>query len=193
MSRKTFALIFALFIIAFVLVLVSVYSPTSNTKNLNPQPTPTVKLLPQNLSDLRFGKLESLRSPISTISAKNVYSLPIEIDTYNKVSLIQLELSYDPKMLEQLVIIPGNFFKTPKIYLNQIIEEKGRISYAIGSEDNMSGVTGKGTVANVSFQTKIKPPIQTRITFLPKTLVRAIDKNESVLRSRDSVIIIIDK
>jgi len=177
MSKRTLFLIFALLLITFVLLLVAFYQP--QTSKTAPAVTAPKKLTAQ--TTLSFG------IPVTATSASVLttnYSLPVEILTGgNKVTAVQLELQYDPEVLTNVAVIPGPFFGTTSdVLLNQIDAETGRISYALSVGLTAQGVIGKGTVATVTFSSKVKTPEKTAILFLPKTLVTASGINESVLK-----------
>ncbi|MBI2049566.1 hypothetical protein HYT32_01545 [Candidatus Roizmanbacteria bacterium] len=191
MSKRTFILIFTLFTIAFVLVIVAIYSPTtSNIPAVIPAPTLQPETLAQ--TDLRFGTPVKLPVAISTSEAKIVYSLPVNIAAVNnKITAVQLEMSYDSNALTEVVVTPGNFFENPVLFLNQIDDKNGRISYAIGVAPNSEGIDGEGQVATLSFQTKLPLTETTNIYFLPKTKVSGEGTNQSVLKSTNSATIVL--
>lgn len=192
MSKRTFALIFTLFTVAVVLVIIALYNPSSYETKIVVVPTPTKTPMPLAQTELRFGKL-STAYPIELESKKPpVYSLPILISTgTNKVTAVQLELSYDPQMMTAISLAPSNFFPKPVSLLNQIDEKNGRISYAIGTSPNESGIQGEAVVAILTFQTRSLLPGQTNISFLPKTQVAAEGINPSVLKEAFSAQIVI--
>ena len=188
MSKRTFTLIFTLFTVAFILVMVALYTPSSSDIAIV---IPTPKVIPTMLAQtsLRFGTSTKLPVAISSPEAKMVYSLPITISTENnRVTAVQIEMSYDPKVLTEVVVTPGSFFEKPVIFLNHIDDENGRISYAIGVSPNEQGKDGEGLVATLSFQGRSKVK-QTNISFLPKTLVMAEGVGQSVLKSTNSATI----
>lgn len=175
MSKRTLFLIFALFLIAFVLLAMALYQPQA------PKVTPVKTVVKESVAQtvLSFGNSSLVASSASTLS----YSIPVNISTgKNKVTAVQLELQYDPEILTNIIISPGSFFTKPDVLLNQIDTKTGRISYAFGVGLADEGVVGKGTIANLTFSTKTKTPARTTITFLPKTLVTAQGINESVLK-----------
>ena len=177
MSKRTLFLIFALFLITFVLLLVAFYQP--QTSKTAPAVTAPKKLVAQAI--LSFG------TPVIATSSPTLipeHSLPVEISTGgNKVTAVQLELQYDPQVLTSVTVAPGPFFGTTSdVLLNQIDAETGRISYALSVGLTAQGVTGRGIVATVTFSSKVKTPGKTAILFLPKTLVTASGINESVLK-----------
>lgn len=188
MSKRTLFLIFSLFIITSVLLVLALYAPS------NPKPvqivTPPKEPIEQTV--LSFG------APVvaTSSSATNVnYSVPVNIETgKNKVTAIQLELQFDPKVLTNVVITPGSFFKNPTELLNQIDTKTGRISYAVGVGLTDQGVMGKGVVVTITSGAKAESdsakaglPQQTSIIFLPKTLVTAEGTTASVLKQTNNI------
>lgn len=176
MSKRTLFLIFALFVITFVLLMMALYQPQA------PKATQTATIKePVAQTTLTFGSpLIATSSSIFTLN----YSLPINISTgKNKATAVQLELQYDPAVLTNVAVVPGSFFANPQVLLNQIDAKTGRISYAFGVGLTDQGVTGKGIVANLTFSARAAViPTKTAIIFLPKTLVTAEGVNETVLK-----------
>lgn len=176
MSKRTLFLIFALFLITFVLLLIALYQPQAPKT----AQTATIKE-PVGQTILSFGNPSTATSsPVLTLD----YSLPININTFkNKVTTIQLELQYDPEILINVAVVPGSFFANPEVLLNQVDSKTGRISYAFGVGLTDQGIVGKGTVANILFSTKVKTSEKTAIIFLPKTLVTAQGVTQTVLKT----------
>lgn len=180
MSKRTLFLIFALFLITFVLLMMALYKPQSS-KTAQIVPTPVESITQTTLS---FGKLtvatssSTLRQP-----AYRNYSLPIEISTgKNKVTTVQLELMYDTRLLTNVAITPGSFFTKPNVLLDKIDVETGRVSYALSIGPTGQASTGKSVVANLTFSVKTNISEEVAIIFLPKTLVTAEGINDSVLK-----------
>jgi len=176
MSRRTLFLIFALFLITFVLLMIALFQPQS------PKATPIKPVAKESVAQtvLSFGV-----PVIATSSSTSVlnYSLPVNIISgKNKVTVVQLELQYDPLVLTDVAITPSSFFPKPDVLLNQIDTKTGRISYALSVGLTGEGIIDKGTVANLAFSVKAQAPTKTIIIFLPKTLVAAAGINESVLK-----------
>jgi hypothetical protein len=176
MSKRTLFLIFALIIITFVLLMTAIYQPqTPKTAQITPAPVESVE---QTI--LSFGN-----PVIATSSSASIlsYSLPVNITTgKNKVTAVQLELQFDPLLLSNIAVTPDSFFLNPSVLLNQIDYKTGRISYAFGIGPTGQGITGQGTVANLTFSVKAGTPVKTAIIFLPKTLVTAEGISKSVLK-----------
>lgn len=177
MSKRTLFLIFSLFIITSVLLAMAIYQPQSpkEAQEITPSPEePTAQTI------LSFGNPSTGTSSSALIQT---YSLPVEISTgKNKVTVVQLELQYDPAFLSDITAIPGSFFTNPIALLNQVDTKTGRISYALSINSSEKGIAGKGTVAYIIFSAETKMPKKTAIIFLPKTLVIAEKTNESALK-----------
>lgn len=187
MSKRTLFLIFALFVIAFVLLMIAFYKP-SIQPSLPTETFPTPKIALEQTT-LAFGE------PViaaSSSSSKLKYSLPINITTgTNSVTAIQLELQYNPAVLTNVSVIPGTFFNNPVPIFNEIDAKTGRISYAFGISPADNGVKGSGIAATLTFETNAGIPQQTTISFLPKTLVTAEETTQSVLRATNDIVLII--
>lgn len=185
MSKRTLFLIFALFLITSVLLIMALYKPNPKPSSTQLIPTPKEEIAQTILS---FGQ------PVATSSSSiNLnYSLPINIATgTNKVTAVQLELQYDPKVLINVAVTPGVFFKNQVILLNQIDVKTGRITYAFGINPGEQGVDGQGTAATLTFEAKAGTPQQTVILFLPKTLVTAENTDRSVLKQTNNIQLIV--
>lgn len=176
MSKRTLFLIFALFIITFVLFVLALYKPSP----INPPiTTPTITPQPVAQTILLFGQPVATSSSIAGLN----YSVPINIITgSNSVTAVQLEMQYDPEVLTNVSVTPGVFFKNQEILLNQIDVKTGRITYAFGVGLKDQGVVGNAVIATLSFEVKSATPRQTSILFLPKTLVTAEGIAQSVLK-----------
>lgn len=185
MSKRTLFLIFALFIITFVLLLVTLYKPAS------PEPAPQVMAPKESIEQtvLSFGQ------PAATASSSigNVaYSLPINIATgSNSVTAVQLELQYDPEVLTNVSVTSNSFFKNPTVLLNEIDTKTGRITYAFGVGIQDQGMVGKGVAATLNFEARAGTPKETTILFLPKTLVTAEETDRSVVKQTNNITLIV--
>jgi len=176
MSKRTLFLIFALFLITFVLLIMAFYQPQAAPKVTRIIPTP-VSVAQTVLS---FGNPTiATTSSITTLN----YSLPVNIDTAtNRVTSVQLELQYDPAVLTNVKVSVSPLITKPDILLNQIDPVTGRITYAFGVGLTGKSITGKQTVAYITFSAKAKTLEKTAIIFLPKSLVAAENVSQSVLK-----------
>lgn len=186
MSKRTLFLIFALFLITFVLLMMALYQPQASKVIQSVIPTPKAPVAQTVLS---FGNLSTATSssPLRQSADLN-YSVPINISSgKNQVTAVQLEMQYDPAILTNVVVTTGSFFPKPDVLLNQVDSKTGRISYAFGVGLSGQGIAGQGTAATLNFSVKAGTAQKTAIIFLPKTLVTAQGVNESVLKEANVV------
>jgi hypothetical protein len=170
---KTFLLIVVLALITGGLVALALV-PKTPTKQ---ETAKVAKVTPNPIQTT----LTISSTPIPQATASS-YTTDIVINTgQNRVTSVQLELSYDPKVLTKVNINEGSFFTNPNIILKNIDPKNGRITFAISPADEM-GALGQGILAKITF-TAPKNIAPTRIDFLPKTKVSAEDTSESVLKS----------
>ena len=178
MPRKTFILISLLVLITACLLGLALIPNLKTVK-------PTIK----HVVNIDYAQTQlSLSIPTALLSAG--YKTDVLISTgKNKVTVVQLELNYDPKMLANVDIRPGTFFTTPTILLKKIDAVNGRIVYILGISLGDTPVIGNGTVATITFspilgQTTVKTPIN----FEPKTAVNAVGYVQSVLLKSTGVL-----
>lgn len=190
MSKRTIALI-ALLIVSTAFLLALALNPQSKTtpKTIAPAPTKMPVLADSILSI----SPNSLTLP--TGRAQNG-TLNIDINTgRNKVTAVQLELSYDPSIFKNVEISSPSgqgFFENPIVLLKNIDSKNGRITYALGIAPTGNGKSGAGTVATITFQAQSNTPLQAQFTFLPKSLVTAEAVTSSVLKQGQAGVIIFE-
>lgn len=127
----------------------------------------------------------------STLSFKKYgQSADIIIDTHsNAVSGVQLNISYDPKILTTVQLLPGTFFDNPNTLLNSIDTTKGIISYAVAIKPSAQQKKGKGVIATILFQPVSDTTGYTRLTFLSQTKITSEGINSSVLKTFQGIIL----
>lgn len=181
MSKRTIALIIALFVITVALIVLAVY-PITNKTTVSITPTPTASVAQ---TVLVFAPPEvATVSATATPSAGQTYSVDVNILTgKNKVNAVQLELSYDPTVLTNVDIQPGTFFTNPTPLLKTVDVSLGRISYALVVPLGEAGKQGTGTIATLTFKSLLRTGEKTTLKFLPKTQVAAEGIQTSVLKS----------
>lgn len=183
MPKRTIALIVILIGVTVGLVLLSVYTGKTPT---TPTPEP-------GKEQVSFTKTTLVLSNDPTkVAGSNSYEVPVTINSENKVSAVQLELTYDPKALSNVDIVTGTYFTDPTVLLKKIDEKTGRITFAFGLGLGQNTVTGSGTVALIRFRPNVGFKT-TEINFLPKTQVSAIDQRRSVLKAATSALINLEK
>lgn len=166
-----------LLIIVLALITISLVALALLPKKPAPTPTPVAKITPNPIQTT----LTISSTPVAG-STPSAYKTDVIVNTgQNNITSVQLELSYDPKVLTNVDIETGSFFINPVIALKTIDKVNGRITYAISPADEI-GVLGQGILAKISFKT-LKKNVSTTIDFLPKTQVNAEETTQSVLKS----------
>lgn len=179
MSRKTIALISGLVLLTIVLVALAVKtsqpsSQTSPTAQNESNPTTAVE-----------AKTMLYMAP-ATVTG-NTASVNVGLDSQdNEITAVQMEISYDPKVLSFVSVTPSSLFAQGVPLINTVDRKNGRISYAVGLSPQQVSTphTGKIDVATLEF-TKIgsaSGSTSTEIQFLPKSLVSARGVAQSVLK-----------
>lgn len=126
---------------------------------------------------------------VEKTGSSQMLNVTIQADQ-EKITAAQIELSYDPKLITNVDIVPGTFFTNPTVLLKEIDSKNGRVSYAIGVPPAGVAKTGSGIIANISF-TPIGKNQSTQISFLQKTLTSAEGMNYSTLKSATGATIIL--
>lgn len=197
MSKKTLALIITLLILTIVLVVVAIYTretPLTQTSEQTSQedqttdatPTPSVAQ-----TTLALSPNPVYPNTTGTTSATTVY---VNIDTgTNEVSAVQLEIQYDPTVLTNMRVMPGDFFQNPNVLpIGGVDPQNGRITYAIGPGNIRQSQSGTGTVAVLQFVPRATAGItESEITLLESSLVTQLGQAESVLKERKSTRVVL--
>lgn len=182
MNKKTLLLILILALATAGLIYLAVKTPNTPEQQVALTPTPTVSPNAHSMLSLAQASATESSSSAGSLQGKTQsQTLAVSIQTTNKVNAVQLELSFDPKVLTNVTLTPGPFFTQPTILINSVNTNDGRISYALAQQLTAPGATGSGVVAYISFDTLPTAQKQTTISFLPKTAVTADGILESVL------------
>jgi hypothetical protein len=121
----------------------------------------------------------SALTPVAT--SANVYTSNITLTTERgKTTAVEIELSYDPKVLSNVDIKPGPFFSNPTILSKKIDAVNGKVSYILGIGLGQYPVDGNGTIAILSFTPLLKSGIAT-LVLLPKSEVTVAGTRPSIL------------
>lgn len=102
--------------------------------------------------------------------------------TQQKAGLLQLEIGYDPMILTAVNVAPGDYFKNPKVLLQNINQHTGRISYALRCQQSFPTdiciMQPDQPAIIISFTINpLAPKDTTMVELLPKTLLKTTDEN----------------
>ncbi|HSX40037.1 MAG TPA: cohesin domain-containing protein [Candidatus Saccharimonadales bacterium] len=115
------------------------------------------------------------------------YALAAYLDAgKNLITIAQLELTFDPKVLSNVSIQPGPFFTNPNVLLKKVDETKGTVSFIVGIKPGEHGQSGSGKIAILTFHIK-QPGVYTTINFSDKSIVSAQGFSKSVLKFSQGV------
>lgn len=187
MSGKTITLIVGLCVLTIALVVLAVKmnkpaAPSSQEQASAPTPTPVahtaLSFSPQTVSvNTKTGETQSLAVMINTNG--------------DPVSGIQLELSFDPKIVTLKTITPGTFLPNALVLLPAKIDNtRGTATIIFAKTPSQQPKAGSGLAATVTYT--IKPGVtatQTQIKILPKSEISATGMKDSVLKSSDTATI----
>ncbi|MCL5439276.1 MAG: cohesin domain-containing protein [Patescibacteria group bacterium] len=175
MSKKTLALIGGLFIITAILI----YMAVSPNKGI----TPTSIISRPSPAAVASSMLTLSPNPLVLSSQSGSVNVDLNSGT-NRVTGVQLELQYDPKVLTNIEVTPGTFFDNPVVLSKNIDPVKGLISYMIAIQPiNGTPKKGAGTVATITFQAQGNPGQTSEIKFREKTAVSAFTDTGAAIPS----------
>jgi hypothetical protein len=167
MPNKTLILIGVLSLIAIILLGFAVYIGLPNKSGQK-----QVQVLKTTLS---------ASTPVVASSSANTYVSNITLTTEReKTTAVEIELTFDPKILTSVDIKPGPFFPNPTILSKKIDTVKGNVSYILGIGLGQIPVNGNGAVAIFSFTPALQSGITT-IRLLPKSKVTVSGVRPSIL------------
>ena len=148
----------------------------------------TVYLL-EKRQELRTGAVASTVLSFPTEVNKRVgdsFAVNIQIDTgENQVSGADLEITFDPNVLECLSLSPGTFLVNPNSWYERIDNDSGRIVYTLGSFDSRRG---SGVFASIDFRAKNAGTSPLR--FEAGTSVAGIGENEALQETVSGTVIV---
>jgi len=197
MPKKTTTLIIVLLIFTAGLIYIAIQTEKETPPPITEEPVTqeTVKdIVPtiQPRTDIFF-------TPQTIDYAQNPqpsYTTDILINTNGQlISGVQIELSYDPEILASVTINPAvdSIFGTnAAILVNSVDQELGRITLAMAGGLNDAEVSGTGKIATLTFSTNFSTTPSTQISFLPKTTVRSLKSTNSLLKSAQSLTVILN-
>lgn len=177
MSKRTLGLIIFLIAVTGLLLYLAV-APKTSAPLLTPPPASPPRVSPTPVPSAIL-----LLSPnpltISSLSG----SLEVKLDAKDeKVTGVQLELSFEPKVITKITVQAATFFTNPVILINDVNYKTGRISYALAIAPAAEAQGGKGVLATIEFTAQAGTAQTTQINLLPKTLVTARGVASSVLK-----------
>lgn len=126
----------------------------------------------------------SFTPPSLNVSSGEQFDVFVSVDTSQNLALgVDLKISYDPQILEALVVEDAGFFSDPQILVNKIDNTSGLISFSIGS---FSGRQGSGNIARISF--KAKKAGASPLLFAQGTTAAGVDEFDILQRTTSATV-----
>lgn len=101
----------------------------------------------------------------------STFSLEIKIKTEEKILGADIDLVFNPELLEILQITPAGFFPNPQILVNKINSQDGLINFSIFSYPPQQK---EGTIATLTIKVKNNAAQSTQIKFQPSTALATV-------------------
>ena len=179
-SKRTLALIVVLMLITGGLLYLAIREEQPSVQvAVIPTPTPspahtTLSLLPATTA-----------SSVSALQSTDI----VVHSNMNKITGVQLEISYDPNVLSHVTITAGTYFPQPTTLLNTVDKVNGRLSYVLAIGPTSKEASGSGIVATISYTILPTASSSTTLAFLPKTEVTQQGVLGSVLKATNNLAI----
>lgn len=183
MSKRFLAVLLILVFTTSVLVYIYAgYQKNSQLKILS-----HTKLVP---SPIPQAELSIQPNPLVTTAGQTTSLNIILKDNFlpDATRTVQLELGYNPSILYNVSMFPGDYFVNPEIILEKIDARNGRISYALKGKSLNKSASIAATVTFTAITYGLRN--ETDLTFLPKTLIKTADKAIKLKGETDAKIII---
>jgi len=170
--QKTLVLIGVLALITIILLVFALHIGFPGNKTVNQASVPVLK------TTLGISK---------PVASSSIYTANVWLTTEReKVTAVDIELTYDPKILTNVDVKPGSFFPNPTVLRQTIDKINGKVSFILGIGLGDSPVNGNGTVAILSFTTLTKSGVTT-ISFLKESGVTVSTIRPSILTNAQGV------
>lgn len=198
MPKKTLALISGLVLVTFLLFVIALRSANKSTEN---QQMVDNKLQQNSIEDSEEAQMQVSAHSVLRLSPKPVSlsagakgNVMVMLEpSDNEVTAVQLEIAYDPNIISNVKVTPGELFDNPVVLINKNNISEGRYTYAFGIMPNHKAITTSGVVANITFSALNKPGANSQLALLDTTLVTAKGISNSVLKSTEGTLVQISK
>jgi hypothetical protein len=149
-------------------------SKTASSNLTNP--TPVAENVPT--------KGPPIQTSFLSFQQKSATSSAIILDTGDKaVTAVQLDIAFDPSVIYNVQVQPGNFFNRSLSLLNHIDYKTGTIFYVVAMPPTGVAKQGKGEVATIYYSFNSGAFNPTTFQFRPRTKVAAEGIDQSVLKA----------
>lgn len=179
MPKRTIFLILGLFVVVVILLYVALSSGNPSSQQSAPQQKTT-----QTSPAPVIGHTQLSLSPAQLVVPPSSQSGSIDVlinANGDKVTGVQLAMTFDPTIITNVVVTPGSFLPQATALLNSVDQQKGTVFSAFVLPPSQKAVTGTGTVATITFTKTVKVGTTT-LSFGDQTKVTAEGVTVSVLK-----------
>lgn len=170
--NKTLLLVIGLIILTVILLAVSLTIKRGSLPSLTRDDS-------ENMENIAHTTV-TVSDDVQVASAAGAYQTDILVEPNgNRVTGIQLDLSYDPKVITVVDITPGPFFPNPTVLDKVIDAATGKVTITIATAMGADAITENGSVATLTFRKVGEGNVV--IDILPSTLVTDSRYSQSVL------------
>lgn len=168
------------FSVILLMLVVVLFTPSSETSAPTPQVSPSVTPLPANIPQTSIW-IEP--TPVAKVMQDGTVPLELYIKSQqNLVTRVQLEFQYDPKVLQYVSIAGADYLGGKPILEKTINQSTGRITFAVGLGAKDVPIQGTDAIAHVVFRPLLPLNGQkTEVKLLPSSTVNGQGATQSVL------------
>ncbi len=172
--NKTLVLVVGLIILTAVLLVITLTVKRSSLPSFSNDSA-------SKMADIAHSTV-TVSDDVRVASAAGTYQTDVILEPNgNKVTGIQLDLTYDPKVITVTDVAPGSFFSNPTVLDKTIDTQTGKITITIGTAFGSDPVTETGSVAVLTFKKVGEGNVV--INVAPTTLVTDSRYSQSVLNT----------
>ncbi len=189
MSKQTLHILLVVIIIVVGAISYDmIRGPKENHVQSQLSATPTSQYLPQTVPQTTLW----LQPNPATVTNDGSVDLDMYINAQeNKVTAVQLEISYDPTALQYVSIKGTDLLAGRPELIKRIDEKNGRITFAAGvaPQDKNFSIQGADEIGKLVFRKLRTNETQTEVKLLPVSLVTARGVEQSVMTQAKGTIV----
>lgn len=149
-----------------------------------------VYLHPSKLSQSQGETIISLQPSAIKKQVGETFAVEIKLSAPEKILGVDIDLIYDPKILEVQKVNPADFFPNPQILTNETDAKNGTIKFSIFSYPIQQG---NATIATILFKSIGQTTQSAQIQFAPSTTVATVGERKVPFKTSPASIDIITK
>lgn len=137
------------------------------------------KVLAQNETTLSF------QPPSSSKQVGELFALEVKLTTLEKILAADIDISFNPELVETQKVTPADFFNNPQILTNEIDTRKGLIKLSLFSYPERQAAA---TIAVITFRALKETTASAQIKFEPTTVLATVGTKKIIFKTAPAVI-----